>query len=373
MSEKPKEEEKKPQAPPEEQDKFYSKKEFERMIDEKIATGLEEINKAATKVDRKWMAGPGMTDKQVEGMTLYEKAAKFLKATLILDAEVMKELSVGTVGAGGYVVFPEYKDEIILQSHKASVIRPNAHVITTKSGSGYFPSEGTGVDVNIIAENTDITETAGTAMFGQMAYATTMLAARINASEKLVMSEDVGLAQHLAYLFGVGIAAKEDYYFAVGTGSSQPKGITAETFTYTVAQKDADLAYLDLNACLYGLPSQDRKNAKWLMHNDLMKAISLMQDSTNRPLWRPSMREGEPELLLGKPILEQNDIGTATILLGNFQKFYIFDHGGISIKTTDVGGNAFDYVQVKFRVTKYVDSECANEKAFSELTGVSPA
>ena len=71
--------------------------------------------------------------------------------------------------------------------------------------------------------------------------------------------------------------------------------------------------------------------AEWLFHRDLMKVIAKLVDGDGRYLFRESLRAGEPDTLLGRPINmseftpNTNTTGQYIGLLGDFSYYHIVD------------------------------------------------
>jgi HK97 family phage major capsid protein len=60
----------------------------------------------------------------------------------------------------------------------------------------------------------------------------------------------------------------------------------------------------------------------------VLGSIRKLKDTTNQPLWQPSMQAGVPDTILGYPITVNNDMpamaaNAYSILFGDFQRYYI--------------------------------------------------
>ena len=77
----------------------------------------------------------------------------------------------------------------------------------------------------------------------------------------------------------------------------------------------------------------------FLNHDGMVKEYRQLVDSNGQPLWQVSLRVGEPDKLLGYPIILNNRLassstdagGTKSILFGNLAKYYIRDVRGIDV------------------------------------------
>lgn len=126
-----------------------------------------------------------------------------------------------------------------------------------------------------------------------------------------------------------------NYYATVGTGSSQPKGITVAAAHGNNTADDAALAASDFLNLEHEVGSAYRKGAVWMFHDSVLKAIKKLSvaDTTVYPLWLPSFRDGQPATILGYNYVVNDDMtafvdGAANdnaklVLFGNFQKYII--------------------------------------------------
>jgi HK97 family phage major capsid protein len=122
---------------------------------------------------------------------------------------------------------------------------------------------------------------------------------------------DVAIEALLRDSFARAIAEAEDSAFVAGTGhaSLQPEGIlNGTTVTRVTAGQDADVTYEDLVEILYAVPEQYARNGAWIMNRTTEKHFRALKDTTDRPLWEPSLQAGGPNMLLGYPVYQQADV-----------------------------------------------------------------
>ena len=81
----------------------------------------------------------------------------------------------------------------------------------------------------------------------------------------------------------------------------------------------------------YSLKGQYWNRADWIFHRDAMKQISKLKDGEGQYLWRESVRDGEPDRLLGRPIMMSEyapntfTTGLYVGILGDFSNYWIAD------------------------------------------------
>lgn len=344
---------------------------FGDMLDQKIRDlGMD-------KVDRKHGVFPTKDDPNgddLDNMSKEERVAKFLQAVVFGDKVAAKALSEGTGADGGFIVPTEFRASVLAKRDKVSVIRPRATVIPMTRDQLQVPAEGNAVTVTWTAENIALTESNPT--FAQVTLNTNKLTALSKMSRELFADTPINLLDYIAGVYGRAIAKEEDKVFMAGTGTGQPKGIRTYTFT-SVAQAGANLAANDVKELFYTLASQYRENGAWLIHNSRIKLIDKLQDSQGRYLWADGM-SGAPNTLLGRPVLEQNDIPTnlgagtneSEIFFGDLSYYLIGDRQDVVVESTTEGAGAFETHQVATKVITRVDGQLGLTDPIVKLTAV---
>ena len=155
---------------------------------------------------------------------------------------------------------------------------------------------------------------------------------------------DVYISESFARAFG----ETEDKAFMIGTGHDheQPEGIfvSSALTPYTInAGQAAAVKMDDFVKLRQALPAQYRTGASWLMNSMTEQALLLLKEdaTSNKFIWEPSNQAGAPNLLLGYPVYDQEDIpdipragSTALVAaFGNWRAGYrIVDRAGIAIQ-----------------------------------------
>jgi len=108
-----------------------------------------------------------------------------------------------------------------------------------------------------------------------------------------------------------------------------------------------------------------------------MQILENLQDSQGRPLFLPSVVEGRPDVLLGRPIYEVSEIPTnlgvgtneTEVWFGMFTNYIIGDREALRV---DVGTNGSDFGSDKLtlRVIKRVAGKPIIGESFAKLTAV---
>jgi len=177
----------------------------------------------------------------------------------------------------------------------------------------------------------------GTMSFGNRELNPHPLAKRIKMSNKLLrMASGVdGLVrQRLAYKFGV----TQEKAFLTGNGVNQPLGVFTASANGVTTARDVStgntatsVTFDGLIEAKYSLKGQYWQRADWLFHRDVLKQIAKLKDGDGEYIWRQSVRDGEPDMLLGRPVMMSefapNTLTTGQYvgMLGDFSQYWIAD------------------------------------------------
>lgn len=274
-----------------------------------------------------------------------------------MSAVDRKTLSEGVDTAGGFLVPEDYQAEILKKTATQAVIRSIARVISTGRDIVKFPK---------IVYATDDKYTSGVRLtwtgelpasasahrvtppvFGmnQIAVATAMASLPVSNDMLEDAAFDVmGLATDL---FSEAFALGEDDAFVNGDGVQKPFGLVTratvgtELISFVVSGSANNLTGDGLVDLFFGLPSQYRRNARWVMNSATAKVARKLKDSSNRYLWDSLQgglsSPGIQDSLLGSPVLYDEfmpDVGTDAypVLYGDFSGYCIVDRVGLSIQ-----------------------------------------
>ncbi len=253
-----------------------------------------------------------------------------------------RALSVGTTTAGGFTV-PEdtsLYSRIETALKQFGGVRANAEVIRSATGAALdIPtSDDTAQTGEIIDENAVHNEQD--VVFAQLTLDAYLYSSkRVKVSWQLLQDTAIDIENWLGARLGERLGRIQNTHFTVGTGSAQPNGIVTASTQGAVGTtgQTTSITWEDLVDLYHSVDAAYRSNAKWMMNDLSVAKIKKLKDVTNeRPLWSPNLREGEPELLLGKPIVTNNDVvvmaaNAKSVLFGDFRKYLIRDVKGITV------------------------------------------
>lgn len=314
--------------------------------------------------------------KDYSNLTGIEKAAQWLKAFAANDFATVKQLSEGVGADGGYLVPTEFRAIVVEKLIKAAVVRPFATTLPMNRDKLEMPVEGTAVTAYWKAENSPLTESNPT--FDQVILDTNKLTGLSKMSRELFADSAVNIVSYVAAQFAKTFAKAEDSAFIGGSGTGEPKGLRQYTITNTLPQAGAALTADDIIAIFYKLPSQYRRNAVWLMHNDVIAKVRTLKDlGTGRYIWTDGLGEA-PAQVLGRPVLECNDIPVnlggggdeSEIWFGDMSYYVIGDRQTMEVEQSTQAGDAFVNHQLWLKVVERLDGKLTLTDPFALLTAV---
>ena len=158
--------------------------------------------------------------------------------------------------------------------------------------------------------------------------------------------------------------------------SGQPLGVFTASANGVPTSRDvttagATLAADDLIKTKMSLKPAYRRKARWVMSTDILTDCLLLKDKNDQYLWRPGLRDGDPDTLLGLPVIESayapstKTSGSYIAVLGDFSYYWWAYVDGIEIK------NLVELFALKnqlgFKGTAYADGAPVLAEAFSRV------
>ena len=343
-----------------------------KLVAEATAKAVEPLKAELEAFSRKAINADVPAD--IKNLTGVAKCAKFFQALAAGEMATVKALSEGTGADGGFLVPTEFRAIVVEKLVKTSVIRPNATVIPMGRNKLEIPVEGAAVTASWTAENAAASESNPT--LGQVVLDTNKLTGLAKTSRELLADSAINVVNYVAAQFAKAFQVEEDKAFTTGSGSGRPKGINQYTITST-AQAGASLVADDLVKLFYSLPVQYRSRASWILHNSIISKVRQLKDTNGRYLWTDGFNEA-PATILGRPVLEQNDLPTnlgagsdeSEIYFGDVSYYLIGDRQTLEVEQSTQAGDAFEKHQLWLKVIERVDGQLSTADAFRKLTAV---
>lgn len=299
--------------------------EIERM--EQMEAIENELNKPVnTPIVTKPMAVVG---KEKTGRASDEYKAGMLMALRTNFKQISNVLQEGVDADGGYLVPEEYDSRLIQTLEEENIMRKLATRITT-SGEHKINIAATKPAAAWIEEGAALT--FGDATFSQILLDAHKLHVAIKVTEELLYDNAFSLENYIIDQFGKALANAEEDAFLNGTGVGQPLGLFAATGGGTVEKTATALTTDEVIGLVYALKRPYRKNASFIMNDQLIAQIRTLKDNNGAYMWQPTLTAGEPDKLLGYDVYTSQYAPTDAIAFGDYKYYNIGDRGTRSFK-----------------------------------------
>lgn len=300
-----------------------------------------------------------------------EKIVTWFKALVNKDKDpqafaTFKALVEGTDAQGGYLVPEELRTEVYRILPDVALMRKLALVLPMNTDTLNLSTLLTSPEAYWTAEYASKSTTSAT--FGRVTLNPTDLVCLLPVTHQLLNDANINLVQFIVQLFTEAIAKAEDKAFFTGSGTGQPKGINQETLTSINAGGTGD--FDDVSSLMYRVPQSVRSSprAAFVAHYRVIDLLRKVKDTTGRYIWEPSVQVGTPERVMGKPIYEQNDLGTNELYFGDWSGYVIGDRQQIVVETTTEGGESWRRNSMEIKAVERVDGTCALTGKFAKIT-----
>lgn len=247
----------------------------------------------------------------------------------------LKTLTANNDAQGGYLAPPEYAAEVLRDIVEMNPIRALASVKGTNSASVIYPTRKPmgNATWDDIAEDT--AETSSADIFGQLEVHTHGMSTFVDI-HNLLLSDAPAVETEVREAITEDFALKETRSWALGTGINQPEGLLINTDIATYKNGHATILQADnLVKFLYSIAQTYRGRGAWAMNGTTLGLLRIMKDGQGNWLWQPSLQAGQPETILGRPVVEVLDMpdvasGTTPIIYGDFSGYRILDRASLT-------------------------------------------
>lgn len=280
---------------------------------------------------------PGANRSVVESDEYREAYEKFMVSGD--DAEA-RSMSVGSITQAGILVTPVQLVDKFLKAVD------NQLFIRQKAGEKFKLTQALKIQIPELTNDPDEPETVTELQTGSeetsMAVGARFLEPHPKARSFKLSRDIIRMAMinvpefvinRLAYMFAVHWEKK----FLLGTGFQEPLGVFTASSLGIPTSRDVlsgsttGPTFDGLKACKYSLKDAHREKSDWTFHRNLLEHLSKIKDGEGRYQWQDSVKEGEPDMLLGRPVRSSeycpntNTTGQYVGILANWEYFWIAD------------------------------------------------
>lgn len=349
--------------------------------DEDVVQLREEMAQLKARLDAQAVARPALAGAKAEKSAFVES---YLRKGLDAGIE-LKAVTGLSDAAGGYAVPEEIDSEIDRLLTSISPIRAIANVVKVGS-AGYRKLVTTGgTPSGWVAETAGRPET-DTPSFVEIAPPFGELYANPAASQAMLDDAAFDVEAWLASEIATEFARAEGQAFVSGSGVNRPKGfLTADVSVAVDSARPFGMLQFIATGVAGGFPvgaPQDklvdlvqslrppyRQGAVFVMNSSTAARIRKFKTADGAFLWQPSLTAGQPDTLLGYPVVEAEDMpdvapDSLSVAFGNFKAGYL-----IAERTeTQILRDPFTHKPfVHFYATKRVGGQVSNSEAIKLL------
>lgn len=314
-------------------------------VGEQIAAVEKKASDRFDKLEARIARPNGAKAAEDEGAAIERKAfgTYLRRGDKSIPVDEAKALTVSSDPQGGYLAPADFSSEFIRDLVEKSPLRSLVSVRSTSAPSAIYPRR-TGI-TNAAWHGETETRTESEPAFGQVEIAVKQLSTYVPVSNNLLADSGGSAETEVRLAFADDFGGKETAAFLRGDGSIMPQGIM---IAHGVAEPElvpTDFTSTStplagkLIAGMYSLSASYRQRGTWIMGGATLAWLRTLENSAGLPAWQPSLAEGQPEMLLGRPVVEVFDmdiaadgVGAFPIAFGDFNAAYrVVDRAAMSI------------------------------------------
>lgn len=276
----------------------------------------------------------------------------------LLDGSTVKVFETAT---GQVLPYPTSND-----TNQAWTILGESTSVSDNGTSANYPTVGSAPSAN-----------PGNVLAGQITLnawkGTTGL---VRVSLELLQDSAFNIESYLANAFAIRLGRGYEYYLTNGSGTNQPKGIitavqasgASPITAIGSSSNDGNAANTGANSIgtddlinlEHSVDPTYRRGAKYMFHDDTLRFLRTMKDKFGRPLWQPSVKDGDVDTINGYPYVINQSISkiaasATSVVFGDFSKFLVRKVRDLQILRLDE--RYADFGEVAFVAFSRIDSQ----------------
>ena len=308
---------------------------FRTQTDQRITTEIRGVTDRLAAVETR-LNRPGTGQEQRDEPSAETRAfGTYLRMGDRAPADEVRALTVSSDPQGGYLAPAELSTEFIRDLTLFSPVRTVASVRTTGAPSVIYPKRTSITNAKWKGEGQ--AQEASEPGFGQAEIVVKEVNTFVDVSNQLLADSAGQAEQEVRLALAEDFGQKEGAAFVNGDGALQPEGFMVNATIGSFLNGHATNLSADaLIGLLYSLPAPYRNAGSWAMNGTTLATVRKLKDGQGNYLWQPSYQAGQPETLLGRPVVEMLDMpdvasGAFPIIYGDFSGYRIVDRVALSI------------------------------------------
>lgn len=249
-----------------------------------------------------------------------------------------KALTVGADELTGYVLAPEEtSSEFIRNLVEFSPVRGLVDVKPATSHTVILPKRLSVTNAKWKGEAT--ASEASEPSFGDMEISVKELTTHVDLSRWMIEDASADVVGEVNLALAEDFGQKESKAFVGVSDAAAPSGFMNEAaITSALNGHATTLSDAALIKLMYSLPAVYRNRGTWAMNGTTLAVIRTLKDGAGNYLWQPSYQAGQPETILGRPVVELVDMPDVAanafpIIFGDFKSGYrIYDRVNFGVE-----------------------------------------
>lgn len=284
------------------------------------------------------------------------------------DMKILNALQVGTASEGGNIVPTDLDTALVEYLQDWNEFRQFINVLNVGSDRE-FPIESSLGSADWTAEEAAYNESDPA--FGKVTLSAHKLTRIVKVSEELVMDSVFDLMDYLARNFAKSFGLAEEAAIVAGDNSGKPNGFNTAASTGVTAAGGAAITADELISLYHSLSRPYRRNAIFTMADATLSAIRKLKDGNSQYLWQPGLQAGQPDMLLGKPVISSTAMpamtaGLDSVSFGDLSYYYLTERGArqAQVLIELYAGTG----QIGYRMFERIDGDLVDTNAVKNLT-----
>jgi HK97 family phage major capsid protein len=298
------------------------------------------------------------------------------RGLLTQNAVDTRALGVASGGVGGYLVPEDFYNQVVEIMKAYGGMRAAGATILTTSGGNDIPipkGDDTSNVGEIVGEGSQVSSDADPTFTQMVLKAYDYSSKIVRVGYGLLQDEAVGFEALLANMLATRIGRITNTHFTTGDDTGKPDGVLNSAADSSITSgKETSIAYADLVSLMHSIDPAYQANGRWMFNDGTLAMLKKMVTATEKiPLWTPGVSLREPDTILGKPYVVNQDMpahttGLKAMIFGDFSQYFIRDvRGAAMMRLTE---RYADYLQVGFMLFSRHDGGLAVPSAIKYLT-----
>ena len=277
---------------------------------------------------------------------------------------------------GGYVVDEEMSQELIKKLDDPVTLLGRVRKINTNASSFIMPTFDYTPTVGAVSEaatipTEDITDAFGKAVFSPVKFAKMFLIPSELRDDAFLDVQKLFIDQ-FSRIFG----EQWESFIINGNGANQPLGLVSPggTGIGSTSMAGTTPTVAELIDFRYAIKESYGRNGTFVTHRTQLAAIRKLETTAGQHLWEPVFQAGQPDRILGQPIIGSEFFPVTTtsgdplLLFGDLSFYTWVQRSAFTVDVSD--HHKFDTDQIAIRLKQRIDGSPVIAEAFHYLKAV---